>query len=808
MAYEVIEDFTEHTPQAAQSGQLSLHIDGAQVELPDSSFVRDADMSRDGQNLVLNGPHGTVVVEDYFAQATPPALVSPDGAQLTPELVHSFLKADLHYADNSHGMTDVSPIGAVQEIKGEATVTRVDGKVEVLGVGSPIYQGDIIETSEDGAVNVMFMDESTFAVSSDARLAIDEYVFDPATQAGSSDFSVLKGVFVFTSGLIGRDDPDDVHIDTPSGSIGIRGTIIMGNVDTGEITVVEGAIVLTDYEGHSVTLSDQFETAMFLPAEGRIDFLGKLSAEDVDGRYADISSVSSDLFSTIHEEMVSPEVMAQNNNSDLIMTDDVITLASNSHGLEANLVAHTVTENTAHTDTATQQVVASVVEQALKAPFTVTAEKFAFAENTNGALVARLTAHNTTFAVINLASVTNNFYDIVRESATTFLVSLKPGVSMDFEHPVNLIYYGTDAHGGFYSNISNLGITNVDEPTVLTGDAPNNLGTSNYFAASFDNLWHYDFSKAFYDPEHQVASYNVVSPPISIGIADFDFDASTGIMDIQFNNLVDGSNHTFTVQALDSASGVLNSITINFDTIIQTNFTGVMALNNETFSSSGTVNDTVTVISNNNNVFSDAGNDIISVAGNNNKIMAGDGDDTITLVSGNNNFMHGGAGHDTFVLNAMQLTKAYGGDDSDYFRLTAAAITDLQTFGAGLIIDGGDDNLSTSDAGDTLIMDSAGNIDFTSIADTIIKNIESIKSDNGLANVINLDYASVLAMTDDNHILIVNMDGNDTLNFTNGSGNTFYSAGQTDNAGETYNVYTDGIVTLLVDTEAATVTGV
>ena len=129
----------------------------------------------------------------------------------------------------------------------------------------------------------------------------------------------------------------------------------------------------------------------------------------------------------------------------------------------------------------------------------------------------------------------------------------------------------------------------------------------------------------------------------------------------------------------------------------------------------------------------------------------------------------------------------------------------LETYTAGLILDGGGDNLSSSNAGDIIILDTAGGIDFTTIDDAIIKNIETLRSDNGLANTITLDYTSVVAMTDNDKILIIDMDGNDTLNFTNGSGNTFYSAGQTNNAGETYNVYTDGIVTLLIDTEAGAV---
>ncbi len=150
-------------------------------------------------------------------------------------------------------------------------------------------------------MNINFIDETSFAVSENARLSIDEYVFDPATESGQTDFSVLKGMFIYTSGLIGREDPDDVTIETPVGSIGIRGTIIAGDVDLGEITVVEGAIVLRDFSGNEVTLADQFESARFSTDGTGIEPMGQLAANDVAAKFSSVSNVSPTLFSSIND---------------------------------------------------------------------------------------------------------------------------------------------------------------------------------------------------------------------------------------------------------------------------------------------------------------------------------------------------------------------------------------------------------------------------------------------------------------------------------------------------------------------------
>ena len=306
MAYRSLNGMNDGESQSA----LKLDVNGTKIDLPDNSYIRDADMTREGMDLVLEGPSGTLVIEGYFTAEPAPNLVAPDGTMLTPDLVHSFAQSNGQYASTG-SMNDESPVGAVQEVSGEATVTRADGTTETVSIGTPIFQGDVIETDAEGAVNIIFIDETSFAVSEDARLAIDEFVFDPSTNSGSQNFSVLKGVFVFTSGLIGREDPDDVEIDTPIGSIGIRGTIIAGDITEGEITVVEGAIVLKDFSGNEMTLANQFETAKFNPASGTIENLGEMSANDVGSKFASVSQVSPSLFSSINDAAAEAQEAAQ-----------------------------------------------------------------------------------------------------------------------------------------------------------------------------------------------------------------------------------------------------------------------------------------------------------------------------------------------------------------------------------------------------------------------------------------------------------------------------------------------------------------
>lgn len=141
------------------------------------------------------------------------------------EIIDSRFEESPNETNDRNGlMIDNPVIGRLSETEGTVTITRTDGRKEEGRPGVEVYFGDVINTSEDGAANIKFDDDTNHAVSENARLQIDEYVYDPETEGDAKEgFSILRGVFVFTSGLIGRDNPDDVTIDTPVGSIGIRG---------------------------------------------------------------------------------------------------------------------------------------------------------------------------------------------------------------------------------------------------------------------------------------------------------------------------------------------------------------------------------------------------------------------------------------------------------------------------------------------------------------------------------------------------------------------------------------------------------
>jgi len=228
-------------PQGEKTGQhqgdgeavLLTATAGQDVVVAEAWFLK-ADFDREGPDLVIKGPDGEhIVVRDYFNQPDPPDIRTPDGVVLkgeTATVLAGPRVSGQQYAQ-AQEIAQVAPIGTVETIEGAVSVTRVDGTVVQIQVGDAVYQGDVIETANAAAVGIVFQDESTFSLGEGGRMVLDEMIYDPAAQTGQAGISLLQGAFTFVSGQIAKTGVDAMVVDTPTATIGIRGTAGGGNVN-------------------------------------------------------------------------------------------------------------------------------------------------------------------------------------------------------------------------------------------------------------------------------------------------------------------------------------------------------------------------------------------------------------------------------------------------------------------------------------------------------------------------------------------------------------------------------------------------
>jgi|GEM_PF-2551305 len=113
----------------------------------------------------------------------------------------------------------------VQFLVGDVTATSLDGKLRLLKKGDRVYSGDTIRTGDESTAQLIYRDRSRMAVRVNTEFTISEYRYEEGNQSGSrSIFSLLQGALRSVTGLIGHANKNNVTINTPNATIGIRGT--------------------------------------------------------------------------------------------------------------------------------------------------------------------------------------------------------------------------------------------------------------------------------------------------------------------------------------------------------------------------------------------------------------------------------------------------------------------------------------------------------------------------------------------------------------------------------------------------------
>ncbi len=237
------------------------------ITLPRDFFLARLTFVRDGDDLVVKTAEGEFIVEGYFSSASP-VLATASGGFLSPDFVAAFLQTQVdssapRYAlgflgDLFSGGEESGPIGFVRGLKGMAMAIR-DGEVVLLANDTPIFLGDTVSTGEDSKVFIEFTDKMKFRLGADASFTISEYIYDEVSSQGLQVLSVIAGAFSYVSGFIAGESPASIRLNTPYGTIGIRGTNILGKVDEEKeqltITVLEGKIKVQGKAGESAEVA-------------------------------------------------------------------------------------------------------------------------------------------------------------------------------------------------------------------------------------------------------------------------------------------------------------------------------------------------------------------------------------------------------------------------------------------------------------------------------------------------------------------------------------------------------------------------
>jgi len=173
------------------------------------------------------------------------------------------------------------PIGGIIEQSGKkGNIFRLSGEELTATLETDIVSFDEVET-ENGRLKIQFVDETQVSLTEHTYMEIDEYVYDPDPSKSKMAMNFVQGTARFATGGLGLVPKENIVIQTPTATIGIRGTdftttvdelgrslvILLPDADCNDAVRLEegcrpsGSITVTN-DGGTVTLEEAFQAVM------------------------------------------------------------------------------------------------------------------------------------------------------------------------------------------------------------------------------------------------------------------------------------------------------------------------------------------------------------------------------------------------------------------------------------------------------------------------------------------------------------------------------------------------------------------
>ena len=113
--------------------------------------------------------------------------------------------------------------GIIKISRGSAQITRGTETLPAA-VGSALLVSDSVVTGEDSAVGITLKDNTRLTAGPNTTLDLNKFSFDTTTHVGTVDASVKRGSLAVISGKIAKGSPEGVRFNTPTVTLGVRGT--------------------------------------------------------------------------------------------------------------------------------------------------------------------------------------------------------------------------------------------------------------------------------------------------------------------------------------------------------------------------------------------------------------------------------------------------------------------------------------------------------------------------------------------------------------------------------------------------------
>jgi len=129
-------------------------------------------------------------------------------------------------------------IGQIIAIRGQAIAIDALKVSRTLSLKTKVNTGDLIKTSKRSRLQIMFTDNTIISLGPVSEFMVKDYAWDSEKQQGRMTSQVNEGIFRVLGGSITKTSAQNFTTETPSATIGIRGSMYAGKVRNGKLDVV------------------------------------------------------------------------------------------------------------------------------------------------------------------------------------------------------------------------------------------------------------------------------------------------------------------------------------------------------------------------------------------------------------------------------------------------------------------------------------------------------------------------------------------------------------------------------------------
>lgn len=149
-------------------------------------------------------------------------------------------------------------IAKAVDVRPEAT-GAINGATVVLSAADDLFEGQKIVTGSQGQVQIVFADDTRMVVGPGSSLVIEKYLMRNGGTASAFAVSALGGTFRF---ITGKSAKSVYKIDTPTGTIGVRGTKFDFTVKKKKTDIIlfDGEVTYCATGGDCTSVSDKCGT--------------------------------------------------------------------------------------------------------------------------------------------------------------------------------------------------------------------------------------------------------------------------------------------------------------------------------------------------------------------------------------------------------------------------------------------------------------------------------------------------------------------------------------------------------------------